>query len=262
MISFKTRFLAAGVILLFFISLLFGDTSPTRRLRSWIAFPSIFILRVSTFFLNDFLSLSQTKNLIAENRFLKREVSLLKKDLSLLEEKTRALERQENLLAFQASHPETGGLFCPVIGRDPSHWSQTILLGRGRQEGVQVDMAVIGTKGLVGRIVEVEENWSKALLLTDASSKVGAILERNREAGLLTGASDGGLLTLEYLSAGADIREGDKVLTAGFGEIFPKGIIIGEVVGFGRRKEDLFMYAKVQPAEHLSQLEEVLCVRK
>ncbi|MCH9014777.1 MAG: rod shape-determining protein MreC [Gemmatimonadetes bacterium] len=258
----KTRFLVTGFILLVFLgSLLFGQGPPGLILRQWVMHPTLILLRINTFFLNDLLQFSRTRSLVEENRFLTRKLTKLQEELSFLQGAMRRSERRDAFLAFQKSHPKAKGLFCHIIGRDPSHWSQTIFLDRGRLDGVELDMAVLGTKGLVGRIVSVEDHWSKALLMTDAGSKVGAILKRSREAGLLVGTSRG-LLTLEYLSPGADVREGDKVLTAGFGEIFPKGILIGEVVGFGRREETLLQYALVKPVELLSQLEEVLCLKR
>lgn len=257
----KTRLFVTGFILLLFGSLIFGNTQPVVTFRGWLAGPSIFLLRTNTFFLNDFLHFTRESYLIEENRTLQRKITLLEKEVSMLQEKGRSSQRSEAFLAFQSNHMETEGLFCRIVGRDPSHWSETIFLDKGKRDGIEVDMAVIGTKGLVGRVVEVEGGWSKALLITDLDSKVGAILERNRESGLLVGTSRG-LLTLEYLSPGADVHEGDKIVTAGFGEIFPKGIMIGEVIGFGRREEDLFMYALVKPAELLSRLEEVLCVKR
>ena len=258
----KTRFLVTGFIFLLFGSLLFGNAQAALAFRAWLAGPSVFLLRANTLFMNDLLRFTHTGGqLIEENRLLQKKIVLLEEELSLLQEKVKSSERSESLLVFQSNHAEIQGLFCRIIGRDPSHWSETILLDKGKRDGIENDMALVGSKGLVGRVIEAEERWSHALLITDSDSKVGAILERSRESGLLVGTSRG-LLTLEYLSPGADVHEGDKVLTAGFGEIFPKGILIGEVVGFGRREEGLFMYALVKPVEQLSRLEEVLCVKR
>ncbi|MBI4436008.1 MAG: rod shape-determining protein MreC [Candidatus Omnitrophica bacterium] len=257
----RKRLFAIGLLLLFFLSLLFGNSPPFRLLRTSIADPSFTLLRVSTLFLNDLLYLSRNSRLVGENRLLKRKVALLKEEVSSLQEDLQQSHRFSLFSEFQKAHSETRGLFCRIIGRDPSRWNQIILLDKGKKEGLQEDMAVLGMEGLVGRLIQVEESWSKALLITDPNSKVGAVLERSREVGLLVGESRG-LLFMEYLSPGADVREGDRVLTAGFGEIFPKGIVIGEVVGFGRREEDLLMYALVKPIERLSQLEEVLCVQR
>lgn len=257
----KTRFLVTAFVILYLLSFLLGNIFPRFPLRTWSAEATVFFLRVNTFFLNDLLQFLQSHHLVRENRNLRRQVAQLMTDVSSLKEKNRATQRLEELLSFQKNPPESVTLFCRIIGRDPSHWSQTFLLDRGRKDGMEKEMAVVGTKGLVGRVAEVEERWSKALLVTDPDSKVGAMVERSRESGLVVGATHG-FLTMEYLSSGADIREGDTILTAGFGGIFPKGIVIGEVIGIGRREEDLMMYALIKPAEGLSQLEEVLCVKK
>ena len=124
---------------------------------------------------------------------------------------------------------------------------------------MEVSMAVLGSQGLVGQVVDVQSDWSKVLVITDPESKIGAVLERGRETGLIVGQPNG-LLTLEYLSPGGDVREGDRVLTGGFGKRFPEGILIGEVVGFGRREEDLLYHAWVRPVEPFSRVEEVLCI--
>ena len=257
----RKRLFATGLLLLFFPTLLFGNRLPLQLLRVSVAGPSFALLRSSTLFLNDIIYLSRNSHLVEENRLLKRNVAMLQEKVSSFQEELKQSHRASLFSEFQKTHPENTGLFCRIIGRDPSRWSQTILLDKGKREGAQEDMAVLGMKGLVGRLVQVDEGWSKALLITDPNSKVGAILERSREVGLLVGESRG-LLLMEYLSPGADVREGDRVLTAGFGEVFPKGVVIGEVVGFGRREEGLLMYALVKPIEQLSQLEEVLCVKR
>ncbi len=257
----RNRVLLAGFIFFLILALFFGNHPFFRFFRKCVQIPAYSLLKAGSFFTSDLLSLSRAENCIEENRLLKKKLITFQHDQSLLQEKLSQSKRIESLLAFQNAHPETSGLFCHIVGRDPSHWSQTILLDRGRREGMKEDMAVLGMKGLVGRVIEADDEWSKALLITDPDSKVGAMLERSREVGLLVGESRG-LLVMEYLSPDADVREGDEVLTAGFGETFPKGIIIGKVVGFGRREDTLFLYALVKPAERLSQLEEVLCVTR
>ena len=204
------------------------------------------------------MALSQSSSLVSENRQLKEKVMALEQSLALLQEGQResqrliALERQK-----AESHPS--GIVCRVVGRDPTQWRRLIFVDKGKRQGVEATMIAVGPHGLVGQVVEIHPGWSKVLLLTDPESKIGAILERSRESGLVVGQPNG-LLTLEYLAAGADIQEGDRVLTGGFGKRFPKGILIGEVIGFGRREGDLLSYAWVRASEPVSRLEEVLCI--
>ncbi len=256
-----TRFFTAALIFLVLLAFLVGENPPGLFFKEWVLFPSVFLLRVQSYLMSDLFQLYRAPSLVEENRLLKKRLMHLEAEEALLKETVADFKRKEAFLDFQKSHPEKRGIFCRIIGRDPAHWSQTVFLDCGLKDGVSPGTALIGTRGLVGQIAEAKGSWSKALLITDADSKVGAILERSRELGLLTG-SPRGLLTLEYLSPGADVREGDKVLTAGFGETFPKGILIGEVIGFGTREETPLMYALVRPAESLTQLEEVLCVSK
>ncbi len=243
--------------LLLFLLLL--TQSPLQRfLESFLGEVTSHLLGLSTLFVREVVSLSQSSVLLAENRQLKGRVMTLEHSLSLLEEEKR---QAEQLIALEKrrSDLKLSGIVCRVVGRDPSPLRHLVFLNKGRRDAMELSMAVLGPQGLVGQVVEVQSDWSKVLLITDPESKIGAILERSRETGLIVGQPNG-LLTLEYLSAGADVREGDKVLTGGFGKRFPEGTLIGEVVGFGRREEDLLYHAWIKPTEPVSRIEEVLCV--
>jgi rod shape-determining protein MreC len=119
---------------------------------------------------------------------------------------------------------------------------------------------VVSTKGLVGRTVEVGRRSTKVLLITDPNSKVGVLIARNRHGGVLIGRPDARCRMI-YISPDADVSIGDKVITAGLGGIFPKGMLVGEVVKIDKEPGRLYKYAVVKPADDLSKLEEVLCVR-
>jgi rod shape-determining protein MreC len=64
-----------------------------------------------------------------------------------------------------------------------------------------------------------------------------------------------------YISLDSDASEGDKVITAGFGSVFPKNMLVGTVVKVDREPGRLYKYAIVDPAQDMSKLEEVLCIR-
>ena len=254
----RHTFLPLG-LLTFFLFLFFLTQSPLQPvLESFLGGTTAHLLGVSSLFIRDVVSFSQASALVAENRELKEKVMALERSVSQSQEEARksqrlaALEERQKTLALS-------GLVCRVVGRDPNPWRHLIFLNQGKKQGLALSMAVLGAQGLVGQVSDVQSDWSKVLLITDPESKIGAILERSRETGLIVGQPNG-LLTLEYLSPGADVREGDKVLTGGFGKRFPEGILIGEVVGFGRREEDLLYHAWVRPAEPLSRVEEVLCI--
>ncbi|MDP3729908.1 MAG: rod shape-determining protein MreC [Candidatus Omnitrophota bacterium] len=182
--------------------------------------------------------------------------------LTRMSEETKAISddnaRLRNLLDFRKTIPYTS-IPAQVIGRDPSNWSNSLIIDKGSSSGIKTNMAVISTRGLVGRIVETGRLSSKALLITDPNLKVGVLIRRNRQGGILTGRP-AGRCKIIYISLDSDIRPGDKVMTAGFGSVFPKGILIGEVEKVGKEEGRLYKYAILKPSQDLSMLEEVLCI--
>jgi len=147
-----------------------------------------------------------------------------------------------------------------VIGRDPSNWSNSLIIDKGLNGGIKQNRAVLSTKGLVGRVLEVGVYSAKILLITDPNSKVGVMIQRNRQGGILIGLPDGRCKII-YIALDSDVMPGDKVITAGFGTIFPKDILVGEVLRVDKEPGRLYKSAVIKTAEDLSKLEEILCIR-
>ena len=193
-----------------------------------------------------------------ENRILRDRIDLLTR----MAEETKVVDddnaRLRNLLDFRKVIPYTS-IPAQVIGRDPSNWSNSLIIDKGSSSGIKTNMAVISTRGLVGRIVEAGKLSSKALLITDPNLKVGVFIRRNRQGGILVG-KPAGRCKIIYISLDSDVKAGDKVMTAGFGSVFPKGILIGEIEKVGREEGRLYKYAILKPSQDLSILEEVLCI--
>ena len=95
--------------------------------------------------------------------------------------------------------------------------------------------------------------------LTDNDSGVAAIVQRSRAAGVVQGTRDGGC-QMNYLRRDVDVKAGDRVVTSGLDGIFPKGIMIGEIVDLALEHRDLLLSARVEPSVRLAELEEVLVV--
>lgn len=194
-----------------------------------------------------------------ENRLLRQRVDLLNRKL----EESRMLQaenqRLKEILGFKEAIPHAS-VPSEVIGRDPTNWSNSLIIDKGAAQGVRQGRAVISMKGLVGRVLEVGKYSSKILLITDPNSKVGTVIQRNRQGGILVGRPDGKCKMI-YIALDSDVSNGDKVITAGFGTIFPKGILIGEVIEVGKEPGRLYKYAIVRPSQDMSKLEEVLCLK-
>ena len=194
-----------------------------------------------------------------ENKALKEKIALLNRKAEEMKVVYNENEHLKELLDFKKAIPYTT-VAAQVIGRDASNWSGSLIIGKGSIHGISRNKAALSARGLVGRIAEVGRYSSKILLITDPDSKVGVFIERNRQGGILIGRPDGKCRMI-YISLDSDVSAGDKVITAGFGSVFPKGILVGEIAEIGKEPGRLYKYAVVNPAQDLSKLEEVLCIR-
>lgn len=194
-----------------------------------------------------------------ENRSLRERINILDRQIKEAKILHNENARLRDLIGFKASLSYTTSP-AVVIGRDPTNWSNSIIIDKGSSGGIYQNKAAISTKGLVGRVVEAGRYSSKILLITDPNSKVGVIIQRNREGGILVGRPDG-RCKMVYIAMDSDAAPGDKVITAGFGSIFPKDILVGEIIKVGKEPGRLYKYAIVETAQDMSRLEEVLCIR-
>lgn len=190
-----------------------------------------------------------------ENARLTGEVVRLREENARLREGAGEAVRLRGLLGFKDQPYHT--VAARVIGRDPSHWFSTLLVDRGPADGVRRKDPVITSNGLVGYVIETSGSWARVLLIQDPRSAVGVLVGRSRDAGVAEGQGRT-VLHIKYLSREADIRPGDEVVTAGLGEIYPRGLPVGTVVGISRTEGDLFQEALVRPAADLTHVEEML----
>lgn len=186
-------------------------------------------------------------------------------DIELENDELRAEnERLNKLLGFVEENERFVIVGARVIGKDPDRWYGSLTIDRGRNDGVVNNMAVMTNDGLVGRVVETAANWSRVKILPDVSSSISAIVQRTRDGGIVKGNISGTagdeLLRMIYLPTDSDAQVGDKVITSGFGDIFPKGLYIGSVVELYKNEYDSFVTAVVEADVDFYHIEEVLLV--
>ncbi len=168
--------------------------------------------------------------------------------------------RLRKLLDFK----ETTGLpmvAARIIGKDPSVWFRSVVIDRGASDGVSKGMAIVNGDGVVGQVFSVSPNYSKVLLAVAPSSAMDVVLQKSRVRGILKGT---GSLTyqLDYILKTIEVEEGDHVVTAGYGGIFPTGLPIGVVSKVIRKRRGMFLEIEVEPAVDFLTLEDLLVVEQ
>jgi rod shape-determining protein MreC len=192
----------------------------------------------------------ENASLSEHNRALEAENARLREALSR-EPAAAAIER--------AAAREPGGIVASAIGFDPENQSRIVTIDKGSRAGVRVDAGVVDESGVVGRIVGVEPFTSKVLLLTDATSKVPAVVQRGRWWGIATGTNT--RVQLQYVSQDAKLRRGDVIVT-GEGRSFHAGVPIGRIVQVFHSEGALYQTAVVEPAVSLGRLSRVLVLQR
>jgi rod shape-determining protein MreC len=230
----------------FFESLVVGITSPVQK-AVWGVIGGISSVWRGYFYL---------VGLEKENQALKKELQELKLQVNRYREADLANKRLRALLNFKKSIA-TPLLPAQLVAFDPSGWFQTILIDKGRNDGVLQDMAVVSAEGLVGRVIGVSKHHAKVLLILDGNSAVDAYIQRSRARGVLVGLGRE-LCLLKYVHRNEDVQVGDQVISSGMGGVFPKGLLVGTVKEVVRGSSGLFQ--RVEPGVNFGRLEEVLVV--
>ena len=194
-----------------------------------------------------------------ENRQLKREFELLREQNAQLRESAAATERLAALLEFKKQALPTL-IAAQVIGRDTGNWYKTIIVDKGASDGVQPDQGVITPAGVVGRIVKTTASTAVVLLVTDPNNAIAGLIQRTRDEGIVEGTTQG-QARLKYIPLLSSARPGDRVVTSGLVEGFPRGLAIGTITRIDKEEEALFQSAELTPEVDPTRVEEVLIIQ-
>lgn len=194
-----------------------------------------------------------------ENRELKFEIERLRLEQVRLSDDAQQARRLQALLGFKETYIAKT-VAAQVIGSSGSEQSRSIYIDKGTSAGVDKDMAVITADGLVGRVLRAFGSSAQVLLINDQSSGVGVILDKSRLQGVIKGTASGEVV-VEKVMTDEQVTPGERIVTSGGDQIFPKGITVGTVMKV-TPGADLFLNIRVKPSANLSRLEEVLVITK
>ncbi len=199
---------------------------------------------------------AENESLRAENESLRAEIS----DGEAAREENARLRRYLEMKEKYSSFKLTEAL---IIGKEGEGHATFFTLNKGKNDGVDVGMAVMVAEGLVGSVCDAGDTWSRVRVLNEASASAGAYIHRSGEVGVLSGDivyKDTGHCTLKYLSEEADVEVGDLVYTSGEGSVYPGGIFIGVVTGVDTDGFSRTKTATVECAVKLDELKYVVVI--
>jgi rod shape-determining protein MreC len=115
-----------------------------------------------------------------------------------------------------------------VVNNSTNKQYNYITLNRGSNHGIEPDMAVLSSDGIVGIVKDVTDNYSSVISLLNRYFKVNAKIKRNGYFGPLAWTGRGhSKAILTDIPHHVEILIGDTIVTSGYSAIFPENYMIG-----------------------------------
>jgi rod shape-determining protein MreC len=204
-------------------------------------------------------SFTSEKDLRAENDRLRTEVLIYQRKQQQMAALAAENVRLRQLLNGKDMLQDKV-LIAELMGVSPNPLSHVIMINRGSREGVYEGQPVLDAFGLMGQVVEVDEDSSRVLLISDSTHAIPVQVNRNGVRAIAEGTGDLNRLSLRHVSINADIREGDVLVSSGLGDRFPVGYPVAEVEQVVRNSGQAFARVIARPMARLDRSRHVLLV--
>ncbi len=227
--------------------LLTGERIPTAALRG---------IGAVLFAPFDRLVLSADRMAAAwrENQRLHQRIA----ELMLENERLRVGGFENQRLRQSLGLPATRGLAVKpveILALSGEGVPTSATLSGGRRQGIHEGDAVVTGDGLLGRIGESYGSLSRVVLLTDPNSAVACEIESTGVLGVLRFTlSPHPRLLLTNVPLTETVLAGQRILTSGLSQRYPRGLPVGQVVRVVPDASGLMLDVEVAAAVRLSRL--------
>ena len=171
--------------------------------------------------MNELMDLrEQNADLLAENQSLRENIETLTRDSALLS--------QYRQLLSMPIETEAKVIGARVVADLRSPFVKTLVVNRGQEDGVAIGQAVMGARGLVGRVISVGSRSSRVLLATDLNSHIPVVTLSGNVRAILSGRNESQPV-LTFLPRKADLQNADTIITSGDGGEMPIGLPVGKL---------------------------------
>jgi rod shape-determining protein MreC len=180
----------------------------------------------------DYFSLRKTNYILSEENARLRKAT----SLSFLKADTNSFFVNDTINKLRYTY-----IAAKVINNSVNKRNNYIMLNKGRKQGINKDMAVITSNGIVGTVVSVSDNFSWVMSVLNKHTKISGRIKKNNQMGtIIWEGKDFSVGTLSDIPAHVKIAKGDTIVTSGFSYIFPAGIFVGTIKDFRVEQGDHF----------------------
>ncbi|MDB4522055.1 rod shape-determining protein MreC [Gammaproteobacteria bacterium] len=231
-----------------------------RNILQTVVYPVMFISTIPREVIRGVTgSMEISSNLQTDNDSLRQENLLLHSRLEKLHSLEADNRRLKRLLG-QSEQIAEHVLLAELVEVSLEPYTQKISLNKGSSDDVYVGQPVINGDGVIGQVVHTSQFQSTVTLLTDPGSAIPVMVMRNGLRGVLFGTGVRNKLAMPYLTADADIRVGDLLISSGMGGRFPTGYPVATVTEVRQDPSDEFLTTNTLPVTQLDHGREVLLI--
>lgn len=243
-----------------------GFATPLKETVADIIIPvSAGMDRVGGWFSDRKDDLSEIRDVKAENDALRQQIADLQNENALSVEEKNELSQLRELLELDELYSDYEKVGARIISKDSSNWFSTFTIDKGSEDGIFVDMNVIGNGGLVGIVSSVGKNYAIVRAIIDDESNVSAQIASTSDKCIVKGSlqhMNDGVLMVFNLNKDAKVSEGDMVVTSNISSKFMPGILIGYIKSVENDSNNLTKTAYLTPVVDFAHLDTVLVIKQ
>ncbi len=185
-----------------------------------------------------------------QNDKLRTERQILQTQLQQYEALEQENRRLRGMLGAAARVADRA-IVAEVMEANPEPFTRKIIVSKGSRDGVFVGQPVIDASGIMGQVTQVAWDHARATLLTDPGHAIPVLVVRSGLRAMVLGTGDQDQLKIPYLTAIADIREGDVLVSSGLGGTFPAGYPVAQVTRIVNDPNESFLTISARPAARI-----------
>lgn len=241
-------------------------TWPEQFIKDTVGWGQTLVSRPAHYIAGFFENVRDLQNTYEENKDLKsklNELAQLKAEVQSIKEENDELR---DILDKQEALSDYEPIQATVIGRNPDRWDELLIINKGSTSGVEKNMSVITSTGLIGKVKNSRQFTSTVQLLTsnDATNRVAAeVVGDVTYYGQIEGYDrEKEMLLLKRIPYEAKIKKDQIVQTSGMGGVFPSQLVIGTVEEVVPDEFGLTQTAYVKPGANFYDIENVMVVKR
>lgn len=150
-----------------------------------------------------------------------------------------------------------------VVDKSINKTDNYLTIDRGLADGVQPEMGVMSTEGVVGIVYKCTAHYSLVMPLLNSNSSISCKVDGSNYFGYLRWHGNDPRYAMLYdLPRYSNVEVGDTIVTSGSSSFFPEGVMVGTVEEAYPSVDGLYMTLKIQLSTSFAQLEHAFVVSK